>query len=677
MQPTKEQLIQGLRKAHEAGDIAAVNELANYLDANFPEDKPAQPAQPAQTPQPVSAPVKEQSWDFMGDMRKLAGYGEEAAQGVSDAVQSNAAIAGGVGGAVTGTMLGGPVGGVIGGMIGTFGGEVYEDVYADLPPDYSNALNSAVTSGLIDVATLGTGKVMKALYQGFKAGKAPAEVVAEIAAKSKQAPKAGGEASIAQTQTTLNRYGETLTPAEVGSNSGIANFIDGLSRDTLGGAPIMNARKERLELVVNSELDKLFNGSVGSQMTSEEIGQAVNTVITQGKQALGATYAKTLDDVGAKLAGKSVETGAVVNKMSSFINSFKRTYGSELDDSTLAFIKDRMEELSKLSSRGTDALLLKKQTPAMDLISFEQKMNRMIDTLGDFNNPNYNPVASYQLAQFSKEFRDSVSSQLIGVDKTAGALYKNAKDLYAEGIGNILPELNKNAVQQAGKKGNFKPLGTLLTEANNLESVKKAIVSVKAAYAQMPKEVADGLSVKTADEAVEMIRDGYVTGLLKTQGDEIIQPEHFARIARQLDDPKKLQRAEVVLGKDKAVALKRFLNLAHDVSKKPQSPAGSLVIRGLEAAAGFGIFDASGSGLVTAAAVFGLPNVAARVSTNPKLVNKLLAATNNPKFNTADKLAIAINDLLVNYGMFEEVVEATALQTAEAEQAEAMGNRFP
>lgn len=669
MQPTKEQLIQGMQAAYKAGDTAAVNEMAAYIEANFPEE----------TAQPVKQPAQpqKQEWDFMGDMQKLAGIGQGAAQEVSETLQENAGVTGGVGGAVVGTMLGGPIGGVIGGMAGTFGGELYEDAYADLPPDYSNAMNAAVTSGLIDVATLGTGKVMKALYQGYKAGKAPAEVVQEIAAKSKQAPKAGGDASIAQTQATLNRYGETLTPAEIGSSSGIANFVDGLGRDTLGAAPIMNARKERLELVVNSEIDKLFNGSVGSQMTSEEIGQAVNTVITQGKQALGATYGKTLEDVASKLAGKSVETGAVVNKMASFMDSFKRTYGSELDDKTLAFIKDRMEELSGLSNRGTDALLLKKQTPAMDLISFEQKMNRMIDTLGDFNNPNYNSTVSYQLAKFSSQFRDSVASQLTGVDKSAGALYKNAKDLYSEGIGNILPELNKNAIQQAGKKGNFKPLGTLLTEANNLESVKKAIGSVRAAYAQMPKEVAEGLQVKTADEAVEMIRDGYVTGLLKTQGDEIIQPEHFARIARQLDDPKKLKRAETVLGKDRAVALKRFLNLAHDVSKKPQSPAGSLVIRGLEAAAGFGIFDASGSGLVTAAAVFGLPNVAARVSTNPKLVNKLLAATNNPKFNTADKLAVAINDLLVNYGMFEDVAAATSEQAAQAEQAEAMGNRFP
>jgi hypothetical protein len=59
------------------------------------------------------------------------------------------------------------------------------------------------------------------------------------------------------------------------------------------------------------------------------------------------------------------------------------------------------------------------------------------------------------------------------------------------------------------------------------------------------------------------------------------------------------------------------------------------------------------------------------------LVNKLLAATNNPKFNTADKLAVAINDLLVNYGMFEDVAAATSEQAAQAEQAEAMGNRFP
>lgn len=669
MQPTKEQLVQGLRKAYKAGDIKAVNEMAEYLDRNFPEQS-SQPKQPAQ-------PAQEQEWDLMGDMKKLAGYGQEAAEGVSDIVQSNAAIPAGMGAALAGGLVAGPVGAVVGGMAGTFGGELYEDSYNDLPLDYSNALNSAVTSGLIDVATLGAGRVMKAVYQGYKAGKQPAEVVAELAATSKQAPKAGGETSKLQTQTTLNRYGETLTPAEANSNSGIANFIDGLSRDTLGGSPIINARKERLELVVNAEVDKLFSGSTGSRMTSEEIGQAVNTIITQGKKALGATYGKTLDEIGTKLSGKSVETGAIVNNMANFKESFKRSYGSELDDTTLAFIDARMKELTAVSNKGSDALMLRKQTPAMDLISFEQKMNRMIDDLGDFNNPNYNSTQAYQLAEFSKQFRDSVASQLQGVDKSAGALYKNAKDIYSQGITNILPELNKNAVKQAGKKGNFKPLGSLLTEATNLNAVSKAIGSIKAAYAQMPKEVIEGLEVKSAAEAIEMVRDGYVAKLLKTEGDEIIQPEHFARIARQLDDTTKMQRTEAVLGKDRAASMKRFLNLAYDVSKKPESPAGSLVIRGLEASAAFGVFSASGSGLLTAAAVFGIPNIAARVSTNPKFVNKLLAATSNPKFNTADKLAVAVNDLLVNYGMMEDVLAATAEQSAKAEEAQAVGNRFP
>jgi len=136
-------------------------------------------------------------------------------------------------------------------------------------------------------------------------------------------------------------------------------------------------------------------------------------------------------------------------------------------------------------------------------------------------------------------------------------------------------------------------------------------------------------------------------------------PTSYVTLAEEFQKPEKAARMAAILGKDTAT-VKQVMNLIAESSQELEGNLGSLLFRtkeyraveapirvasqlaqggGLIALVGYGALDLMSSGLILT-----LPLVFAKISTNPKLANKLIAFENT-KFPTEEAKIIAANTL--------------------------------
>ena len=621
------------RMAPQASTAPSVTpRIQEILDGPSPRMNRQAPQGGGQSPQGGQAPRMDQGQGLMG--------GDLLAQ----TAKENMSVTGALTGAATGAMVGGVPGAIIGGAVGTFGGEAAEDYFEGVPIDWENAFKASAFSVGIDLATLGTAKVLGPfIKKAIQSGKSPEEAVEELAKRSKS-PDVGTPESLAQVQQTLERGGTTLSPAEIGSpNTGGLNFLDALTREAMAGKSVTNARRDAMNQVVKSEYDRLFGaGGLGKDMNSNEIANNLAIIISKGKAGLAHNYNIGLDEVKKLLTNETVNTGAIKRRLVDIVKKGKITNtATELDEGTLKIL-DEMITAMPPSMKATDLLRLEKKF-----------MNR-IREVGTFGSTNYNSIASSELAKVSSTYRKSILGLLSQANPKAAKLYSEVKSNYGRGIENITPEINKNFIEQAGK-GNYEALGRLFTNVNNIDQIQALMKSVRTSYRQMGKE-ADNLVFSNADEAVRVMRESYVNQIFKGFDGENGIAE-LANLAKMYQKPNKAKQLEAVLGSEGASQVKRYMNLISTVAREPASPAGTLVLRSKEAqaAGAVGSFMLGGTGgLGLAAGVFASPWIIQKVISKPGLANKIIATTKNPKITSPEKMAVALNDLLYNYEIFEE-----------------------
>ena len=108
---------------------------------------------------------------------------------------------------------------------------------------------------------------------------------------------------------------------------------------------------------------------------------------------------------------------------------------------------------------------------------------------------------------------------------------------------------------------------------------------------------------------------------------EAFNIEDYARLASQFSKPAQAARLKAIVGED-YTQVKQIFNLMSEASKKPESNFGTLMLRAKEygALATAASFFAGGPvAALTASAILTAPVVLAKMSHNPKAVNKLLA----------------------------------------------------
>ena len=559
---------------------------------------------------------------------------EDTADFLKANMELPAGIAGGIGGALTGAAVAGPVGMVVGGVLGgsggSFGGSLASDALQGEELDYADAVKEAAISAGFDVATLGLGKVLKPAYVAakMKLGYSPAEVVEEVV--KRQAGPAGTKESLQATQEILQKEGATLTPFQTGEASGSQIFAQRIAETGMFSRNVMEQNVEAVNNAISKSLEDIISKGFAGPLDSSTLGMTFSEVIGEGKKALGKQYEMGLSNVLEDVAGKAVSMKPLKAQLTSFVNRGDRQFFNTLDKDTQKYVNSLVNGLDNVEN-----------VPASVLIDFEKKIKSQMRQFGDINSGVYNGTAERELGMLSNEIRNTVSSMLAKVSPEAAEKYSKLNKAYAKGMTGLLPEINSNFVKRANKD-NFYSLGNMLIGGQNTDQIANMFKSIDKAYSLVGKEGAKTLPFATAKEAKQAVRSSYLAKVIPTLSSPAFNIEDYAKLSAKLNTPTEARRVSAILGEDYST-YKQLLNAMTEASKKPESELGTLLVRGKEfaafsqaAAAGAGAASMTPAGALGAAAVFGIPVFMAKMSTNPKAVNKLLALSKTP-FTSAEK----------------------------------------
>lgn len=565
-----------------------------------------------------------------------------------DFLKANMEIPVGLGGALTGAAAGsvaGPVGalvgGIVGGALGSGGGSLLSDELEGKDLDYAQAVKEAAISAGFDIATLGLGKVLKpAFVAGRRSlGFTPKETAEDLIKMAQAGKQAGSQESLMASQQILTEGGATLLPYQTKNASGLDIFKQRLGEVGILSSSVMEENARRVNTIVNDSLEDLITRYGSGASDPSALGENMYQVIQLGKSSMQDIYNRGLTDIQQSLANKTVPTGFLKKSVDNFIKENQREFGSLLDADALKVINDLTASLDNVNT-----------LKASSLLDLEKKIGREIAKFGDLNSGVYNSVAERDLAQLSSAIREAVSNTLKTVDPAVAAKYSNIKKEYSQAITGILPELNKSFVQKATKE-NYESLGKMLLSNGNIDNTRKLFASLDSAFALAKKSGAESLPFESAKQAKQAVRSAYLKNMFPSLGDEF-SIDKYKNLADRFSKPAFDKKMRVVLGEDYS-SVKQLMNLMKEASEKPSSNIGELVLRNKEYTALFGLGAAATGGAVggvvgggvAAGAVLLTPILLAKLATNPKAVNKMLAF-NKRDFKNADAAVLAGTNLI-------------------------------
>lgn len=571
---------------------------------------------------------------------------EDTADYLKANMELPAGIAGGISGAVAGAYFG-PVGMVVGGVLGgaggSFGGSLASDVLQGEELSYADAVKEAAISAGFDVATLGLGKLLKPAYVAakMKLGYTPAEVVEDIV--KRQAGPSGTRESLQATQEILERGGATLTPFQTGEATGSQIFSQRIAETGMFSRNIMEKNVEAVNQAISKSLEDIMSAGFSGPLDASTLGYTFSEVITEGKKALGKQYEVGLSEVLKGVSGKAVSMRPLKAQLTNFVSRGNREFFNTLDADTQKFVTGIVNGLDNVDN-----------VPASVLIDFEKKIKQQMRQFGDINSGVYNGAAERELGMLSNEIRSTVSSMLEKVSPEAASKYSRLNQEYAKGMTGLLPEINSNFVKKANKS-NYYALGNMLLGGQNTDQIANMFKSIDKAYSLVGSSGAKSLPFATAKEAKQAVRSSYLAKVIPTLSSPSFNIEDYAKLSSKLNNPTEARRVSVILGEDYN-NYRQLLNAMTEASKKPESELGTLLVRGKEfaafgqaVAAGAGAASLTPAGVIGGAAVFGIPMFMAKLSTNPKAVNRLLALSKAP-FTTSEKaskhLQLIIGDVV-------------------------------
>lgn len=588
---------------------------------------------------------------------------------VKDFLKENMEIPTGLAGSLTGAVAGAPLGpvgaitgGIVGGALGSGSGSLLSNYFQGEDLDYADAVKEAAFSAGFDIATLGLGRAFSpAFIASRKAlGFSPKETAEDIIKLAKAGGEAGSQQSLMASQQILTEGGATLLPFQTKNASGFDIFKQRLGEVGILSSSVMEENAKRVNTIVNDSLNDLITRYGGGAYDPSTLGENMYQVTQLGKTSMQEIYSQGLSDIQQSLGNKAVPTGILKSSVESFVKENQREFGTLLDKDALKVINDLLGSVEDVKS-----------LKATSLLDLEKKIGREISKFGDLNSGVYNSAAERDLARLSSSIRASVSNTLKTVDPEAAAKYAAIKGQYSEALEGVLPEINKNFIQRANKE-NYESLGKMLLSNGNVDSTRKFLSSIDTSFALAKKAGVKDLPFSSAKEAKQAVRAAYLKNLFPNLGDEFAI-DKYRNLAEQYSKPAFERKLKTVLGED-FVPVKQLMNLMKEASDKPSSNIGELVLRNKEYTALFGLGAAATGGVVggavggglAAGAVLLTPVLLAKLATNPKAVNKLLAF-NKRKFKSSEATVLAgtnlIGDLIVDLSEEDraEIKEASRL----------------
>jgi len=586
-------------------------------------------------------------------------------------LQKNLGVAGGVGlgtvGSVAGGVFGGPpgavIGGIAGGALGDFMGTAYSELVYKETEDldaYSKAVENAMWSAGLDIATLGILSKVKPLYYAakHKLGQSAEQTAIEII---EGAYGAGSRESLQATQQILESGGATLLPSQI-RTSGLDNFRESVASAGLISRSTMNENLQAVNRVIKEELGVLINRNAqGMDASPSEMGDAFFTLINAGQDALQASYLKSLDEVKAGLGaantglysalGPRVSASSFLKPLDKYIRNKKGVAVDELSPESLKFVEDQLGRLRELPN-GT--------FPVSELITLDRSFTQRVTAKFGPGGAEKNSVVQAELAGVATELREAIYNTMLKVNPEAAESYRVLKTTYGEGVTALFPVINKNYIKSANG-GSYVGLGNLAAKATNINQIKALRTSLHTAFKEASKDANANLPFESVKQIDELFKRGFLSSKVSSVLNEKSLASDLKTVAKSLDIPAEAQKYKYMLGTDYP-RFKQLMNAVLETTESASGDFGQLMLRSAEsggirniaghlttlvagggaAAAGF----VSTGPIVTAgvAALF-VPQIFANIVTNAKYANRLLMLTKQ-KSGATDTVNIAVQLLV-------------------------------
>ncbi len=613
------------------------------------------------------------------------GFFESAGDFLSANMEIPLGISGSLAGAGAGFLVAGPPGAVIGGILGgaggSYAGSLTSDYLEGVPIDYAEATEQALISAGIDIVTLGLGSKVKPFLLSAKAARMSPDEAAKMFVKEaamvagEQANKVVAEAgqreavaraggllatgspeSLKESQKLAEEFGATLLPSQTGQATTVQTLAEGIANLGLFSSGKMSKATERLDNASASALTEIMNRTGTDEFQDPKtLGQAMSTVIDKGKEAMSTLYSRGLQEIQEGLGSQRTELSPLKASFTKFKNRSQGELRNYLQPSTLRYVDDTLDTMSKL-----------KTLTVKELLEFEKTLKTDIAALGGLGSTGAQREAARELTILSKNIRGVVQRSLDRTNPELGAKYQDLKKAYRVSINGILPKVNSRFVANAQKES-YSALGKMLSRSGGLDEITAMMKSIDESYAVMRKasnkRMPSGLPFKTADEAKQVIRESYLKNIFADVGGDF-NNQKYSYLASQFQTPENAARLKLILGED-APRVKQVMNLMSETSATVQGNLGELLFRSKEYAAlsapGKSLSEtklAGAGGQLYALSVDALmggsilvaPVVLANIVTSPKLTNKLLAF-DKAKFPTQEAALLAAN------GIVEEVFD--------------------
>ena len=586
-------------------------------------------------------------------------------------LQENLGVVGGFGlgtaGTIAGGVLAGPPGAVVGGVgfgaLGDFLGTAYSElVYkeTDEIDAYSKAVENAMWSAGLDIATLGIlSKVKPAYYAAkYKLGLTAEQTAIEIIEGTYEA---GSRESLKATQKILESGGATLLPSQI-RTSGLDNFRESVADVGLISRSTMNENLQAVNNVIKEELGILVNRNASSVGASpSEMGDAFFTLINAGQDALQTTYLKSLDEVGILLnasrtglynaLGPRVSASALLKPLDRYITKKTGEAVDELSPEALGFLQTQLGRLRDLPN-GT--------FPISELITLDKSFTQRMTAKFGPNGVEKNSVVHAELAGVASELRESIYNTMLKANPEAAESYKVLKTTYGKGVDALFPVINKNYIKSANN-GSFVGLGNLAANANNVNQIKALRTSLHTAFKEASKDANANLAFTSVKEIDELFKRGFLSARISSVFNNTSLASDLKTVAKSLSKPAEEVKYKYMLGPDYP-RFKQLMNAVLETSTSASGDFGQLMLRSAEsggirniaghlttlvAGGGAAATGVVSTGPVVTAGVAALfvPQIFANIVTNPKYANRLLMLTKQNS-GAVDTVNIAVQLLV-------------------------------
>lgn len=561
-------------------------------------------------------------------------------------------LTGAAGGATAGGMLFGPpgalVGGVVGGALGTGTGVAASEImYKDTPEleAYSKAVEAALWSAGLDVATMGVASKLKPAWIAMRAkrGQTAEETALEIA---EGIYPAGSPESLAVTQQILQRRGATLLPSQIMSRS-IDNFREVVASVGLISREKMNENILAVNDAIQDELLDLINKNASSfDVDPSSMGMVFDGLIEEGRRAISDQYGKGLGEIEMALKqrsrlGNRVPVADILLPVKRYTDSKTYEVSSDISAKVKSFLDENLGGLyEKLSDPGVGDTTF----GVHELIVLDRSFTRSLRE--QYGKGGSTPSAQIEqsINEAGDVLRNAIYKSLERQAPEQAAQYKALKDAYSEAVTEISPTINQAFINGAGN-GSYQALGNIAAKTTNVDQLRALKTSLRRSHAEAMKTNPNNVAIQNFDEVSETMKRGFLSEKLKQVSDDKFNASSLRSVANSLKSPKEEAIYKEMLGTDYP-RFKQLMNVVLETSESASGDFGTLALRAAETkgvkgagavvsditrvgttgGATAGAFVAGGplAALGVGTAALYVPNVFAKIVTNPQYANKLI-----------------------------------------------------